>query len=89
MKVKGYDLIKCVGCDRTATEAGYDSDDPVEEDGTYFNGEFICDSCYCKLIARGEDVGVAPMLHFRMRTIRKREEEKREIEFTGIIKEEE
>lgn len=35
----------------------YDLDNPVEEDGTYENGKFVCDSCYCLLIDKGCDVG--------------------------------
>ena len=49
--------IFCAGCGITAEQAGYSEDDPVEEDGTFANNAFVCDSCYCKLIVIGQDVG--------------------------------
>lgn len=41
----------CTGCkvdSRTLSE--YDEDNPVTEDGTYFDGKFVCTACYCDLI---------------------------------------
>ena len=61
-----YNLIKCVGCGKTAKEVGYNKDDPVEEDGTYADHKFICDSCYGELIDIGQDIGSPLELQLRV-----------------------
>lgn len=66
--------IKCVGCDRTAKECGYNERDSVKDDGTYYNGAFVCDRCYSKLIDKGLDVGPAIELQQYMKAIREDEE---------------
>ncbi len=71
--MKNYKEIKCVGCGKNAEEVGeYDKDDnPVEEDGTYSNGKFVCTGCYIKLIPLGLDVGSPEQIQERIRNIPK------------------
>lgn len=35
----------------------YDEENPVEADGTYCNGKFVCTQCYVMLVDVGLDVG--------------------------------
>lgn len=35
----------------------YTKDDPVETDGTYADGKFVCTACYCYLVDLGLDIG--------------------------------
>lgn len=49
----------CVGCDVDSDDmTEYDPiNSPVEEDGTYADGQFVCTDCYVILIHAGSDVG--------------------------------
>lgn len=48
----------CVACSQSSNEMPeYSADDPVESDGTYADGGFVCGSCYGYLIDLGLDVG--------------------------------
>ena len=42
----------CVSCEVHSSDLDeYDPiDNPVEDDGTYENGKFVCTQCYCRLI---------------------------------------
>lgn len=41
----------CAGCAIDSSKTGeYSINDPVEEDGTYENGKFVCTNCYSELI---------------------------------------
>jgi hypothetical protein len=43
-------VATCAGCDIDSNKFPiYTKENPVTEDGTYFNGKFVCDSCYLKL----------------------------------------
>lgn len=60
----------CVGCGKKASELTiYNDDNPVTEDGSYSNGKFVCDGCYCLLIDRGLDVGSPEQLQERVKAI--------------------
>ena len=49
----------CTGCLRDDQQVGeFTKDDPVEGDGTYEDGKFVCTECYVKLIPLGLDVGL-------------------------------
>lgn len=48
----------CTGCDKNSKDLfEYTSEDPVENDGSYEDGRFVCGDCYDKLIDLGYDVG--------------------------------
>lgn len=58
----------CTGCEISSDKAGvYGDDNPVEEDGTYANGKFVCDVCYSKLISVGLDLGAPETVQNRAR----------------------
>lgn len=57
--------ITCAGCGIDSVTAGYTDDDPAHEDGSYHDGKFVCDKCYCVLIEKGMDVGSPEQLQFR------------------------
>lgn len=60
----------CAGCHRTAAEVGeYNEENPVEEDGTFADGKFVCTACYIKLIAVGQDVGPPRLLQQRIKAL--------------------
>jgi hypothetical protein len=43
-------MAKCAGCEKADHEfPAYSAENPVDEDGSYANGQFVCDSCYIKL----------------------------------------
>ena len=59
-------MAKCAGCKRTDQEIGsYGKENPVTEDGSYFQGGFVCDECYIVLIGLGLDVGAPQQLQLR------------------------
>lgn len=48
----------CVGCNRDSSKMlEYSKEMPVEDDGTYADGKFVCTACYLYLIDLGLDVG--------------------------------
>lgn len=48
----------CVGCDRSsAALPEYSDESPVEDDGTFADGKFVCTACYCYLVDLGLDAG--------------------------------
>lgn len=48
----------CVGCGQSSGDMpDYTDADPVESDGTYADGKFICTACYMFLIDLGLDIG--------------------------------
>lgn len=49
----------CVSCDCNSDDMPeeYTDEDPVEADGTFADGKFVCTTCYCYLIDGGRDVG--------------------------------
>lgn len=48
----------CVGCGQGSdVMPEYTKDDPVETDGTYADGKFVCTACYCYLVDLGLDIG--------------------------------
>jgi len=58
--------IVCVGCGKDSGELEeYNEDDPVEQDGTFANGMFVCTECYVELIPLGLDVGTAEEIQQR------------------------
>lgn len=63
-------MAVCVGCGKTDKQVGeYDKDNPVEEDGTYENGKFVCTSCYVQLIPLGRDVGTPAIVQQAMKEL--------------------
>lgn len=63
--------IICAGCNVDSSELDcYDDDEnPVTEDGTYYNQKFVCDNCYSKLISIGHDIGTPVELQNRARNL--------------------
>lgn len=60
----------CQGCECKASETGeYNKNNPVEEDGTYKNGKFVCTACYVKLIDLGLDIGEPMIIQRRARDL--------------------
>jgi len=60
-------MAKCAGCGRDSNEFPCYTDpdgDSVTNDGTYANGKFVCDNCYCRLtiIDRSLSVGSPEVL---------------------------
>lgn len=56
----------CVGCGIKASKTGeYSRDNPVQEDGTYWGGYFVCTKCYQVLILLHKDVGSAVAIQIR------------------------
>ena len=49
----------CVGCNKDSRDmpVEYTDTDPIENDGTYADGKFVCTACYMYLIDVGLDVG--------------------------------
>lgn len=65
--------IACVGCSRTAESTGeYSEDNPVQKDGTYADGKFVCTTCYVKLIPLGLDVGKPLVIQDRIKNLVKK-----------------
>ena len=61
----------CVGCQKKASELDeYTADDPVEDDGTFKNGKFVCTECYMELIDLGLDIGSPEIIQKRMEDLR-------------------
>jgi hypothetical protein len=55
----------CAGCGRASDGSGvYGKDNPVEDDGTYADGKYVCDGCYVELTLMGRDVGTPEQLQF-------------------------
>jgi len=70
-------MAVCTGCNKDSNNLSeYDKENPVENDGSYANGKFVCTYCYCKLIDIGYDVGEPEVLQRRaskfIRSIRDR-----------------
>ena len=61
----------CTGCKRNsaAIEEYDDDDNPVEDDGTYSDGKFVCTDCYFVLIRAGIDIGPPKVLQDRAREL--------------------
>jgi hypothetical protein len=57
---------KCTGCgiDSDKTD-DYNKDNPVEQNGTYKDGKFVCDDCYIRLTRIGLDKGPAEHVQLR------------------------
>ena len=60
---------KCTGCgiDSDKTEAY--KDEPIDNDGTYHDGKFVCDKCYDRLVAIGLGLGKAEHVQARAAAI--------------------
>lgn len=53
----------CTGCGITSEKAGvYDEANRVEDDGSFADGKFVCDNCYCELIMIGKDIATPQAL---------------------------
>lgn len=53
----------CTGCAKKSTEVEeYSDENPVESDGTYNDGKFVCTSCYVFLVDMGMDIGTPEQL---------------------------
>ena len=64
----------CTGCGINSSElAEYNEDNPIKEDGTYSNNCFVCNTCYCRLIYLGLDIGDPKTLQERARTMKSSE----------------
>lgn len=59
----------CVGCGRYSEGLMDYADDPVEMDGTYSNGKFVCNSCFAFLVDLGFDVGPPESLQEYAKTL--------------------
>lgn len=63
----------CTGCGRNSKNMReYNKRNPVEYDGTYANGLFVCTKCYTYLITLGVDVGSPQQIQNRARNYVKR-----------------
>jgi len=71
-KYRNRKIAICVGCGKTAGELEeYDDNNPVEEDGTYQDGKFVCTNCYVKLIDLGLDIGSPSQIQQNIRELKK------------------
>lgn len=44
-------MATCSGCCADSKDLlDYNDDNPVEDDGTFSDGKFVCNECYCRLI---------------------------------------
>ena len=67
------DRPRCVGCGKTDTACGeYGYENPVEEDGTYADGKFVCTNCYMQLIPLGLSAGGARAIQARVVRLKKK-----------------
>ena len=64
-------MAKCSGCNTDSKDLSiYNAHKPVHEDGSYANGQFVCDECYCELIPAGLSVGNAVQLQTNIRQLK-------------------
>lgn len=60
----------CVGCKKSVDQLKeYDDENPVEDDGTFANGKFVCTGCYVRLIPMGLDVGSPEIIQRRIQDL--------------------
>jgi hypothetical protein len=68
-------MAVCTGCGIDSKDiTDYTTDDPVENDGTFFDNQFVCDACYTRLIDMREgsfrpDIGSALQIQENAREI--------------------
>lgn len=56
----------CAGCGVDSSKfTVYNRDNPVEADGTYAFGKFVCDECYLRLVNNGMGLGDPETLQWR------------------------